>query len=182
MSKGEGHSPNRKGKAMTEVQDIAFNYPTILNAKQTYERVAPVLEQMLKFRDAGISFTPAMVGEALMGADYHATKEQYFYNGVRKLRLPEAYSLSSTIGHALYILRKTGMVTYEIKKDLDHPNIFEDDTLGYFLNGAQIPDTVRVRINGDWVSMDARNIEGVERKWIKKQVTRYPKIYWYTFK
>ena len=167
---------------MTEIQTITLNYPTILNAKQTYERVFPVLEQMLKFRDAGISFTPAMVGEALMGADYHTTMERHTYNGVRKVRLPKANSLSSTIGHALYILRKIGMVTYETKRDLEHPHTFEDEAYGYFLNGAQVPDTVRVRINGGWISVDARNIEGVERKWVKKQVTRYPKIDWYTFK
>ena len=167
---------------MTEAQTIALKYPTILNAKQTFDRVAPVLTQLLKFRDEGISFTPAMVGEALMGEDYHATIERHTYNGIRKVRLPKAYSLSSTIGHALYILRKMGMVTYETKKDMEHPHTFEDEAYGYFLNGAPIPDVIRVRINGGWIAVEARNLEGVERKWTKKQVTCHPSVDWYTFK
>ena len=123
-----------------------------------------------------------MVGEAIMGDDYHATIERHTYGGVRKVRLPKAYSLSSTIGHALYILRKTGMVTYTTENDMEHPHIFEDEDYGYVLNGTPIPELMKIKINGCEVTIKARDIIGVESKWMKRQVTRYPKIDWYTFK
>ena len=168
---------------MTEAQEFAMTYPTIINAKQTFERVKPVLEAIFKFKETGTRFTPAMIGEAVLGDEYHqvVTHQNWRGDTISK-RTPKAYSVSSTIGHALHMLRKAGLVTYKTEKDMDHPHTYEDEAYGYALCGAPIPEIIRVCINGAWVAVEARNLEGVERKWTKREVTRYPSIDWYTFK
>lgn len=160
------------------VIDIIKTYPSIVNARHTFERVKPVMETIFKYKESGKRFTAMDIGEAIMGDAYHETTKNPWGG---RVRTSKAYSLSSTIGHALYILRKSGMVNYKTEKDLEHPHTFEDEDIRYVLAGTVLPDLLKVKINGSDVCVKACDIVGVERKWTKCKVTRYPKVDYYSF-
>jgi hypothetical protein len=169
---------------MTEAQKFALTYPTIINAKNTYERVVPVLEKIFEYRDKGERFTVAMIGEAIMGAKkYHETHlDRTTWNGEKiYTRSKEALSLSSTIGSILHKMRNRKMVTYTTEKDMAHPHTFETEEYGYVLNGKPIPDVMEVDTEYGQVRVHASNIKGVTSARMKREVTRYPSIDWYSF-
>ena len=169
---------------MTEAQNFVLTYSTIINAKNTYERVIPVLEKIFEYRDKGERFTVAMIGEAIMGAEkYHETHlDRTTWNGEKiYVRSKEAMSLSSTIGHVLHKMRKCKMVTYKIEKDMAHPHTFETEEYGYVLNGKPIPDVMEVDTEYGKIQIDASKIPGVTSGCMKREVTRYPSIDWYSF-
>ena len=161
------------------VIDIIKTYPSIVNAKHTFDRVKPVMEAIFKYKESGERFTAMMIGEAIMGDAYHGVTTNYCGD---RVRTSKARSLSSTIGHALHALRKSGIVNHKIEKDLEHPHTFEDKDIHYVLAGSLIPDLLKVKINGSEICIKACDIVGVERKWIKTNVTRYPKVVYYSFK
>ena len=169
---------------MTEAVKFALTYPSIIDAKHTFERVKPVLEEIFKYKESGERFTPSMIGEAIMGEKYHETKVTRGWNGKpTKVRIYEAISLSSTIGHALGKLRVRKMVTYTTEKDMDHPHIFEDYDDVYTLNGKVLPENVTVTLaDGTEIEIPASYVKGAKMEYTKTMVTRYPKIDWYTFK
>ena len=169
---------------MTEAQNFALTYPSIINAKNTYERVIPVLEKIFEYRDKGERFTVAMIGEAIMGAEkYHETHlDRTTWNGKKiYARSTEAMSLSSIIGCALHKMRKCKMVTYTTEKDMAHPHTFETEEYGYVLNGNPIPDTMEVDTEYGKVQIHASKIQGVTSTYMKRVVTRYPSVDWYSF-
>lgn len=169
---------------MTEAQKFALTYPTIINAKNTFERVIPVLEKIFEYRDKGERFTVAMIGEAIMGAEkYHETHlDRTTWRGEKiYARSKEAMSLSSTIGHVLHKMRKCKMVAYTTEKDMTRPHTFETEEYGYVLNGNPIPDTVEVDTEYGKVRIHASSIKGVTGACMKHVVTRYPSIDWYYF-
>ena len=169
---------------MTEAQNFALTYPTIINAKNTYERVIPVLEKIFEYRDKGERFTVAMIGEAIMGAEkYHETHlDRTTYGGEKiYVRSTEAMSLSSTIGSILHKMRNRKMVTYTTEKDMAHPHTFETEEYGYVLNAKPIPDVIEIDTEYGKVRVHASNIKGVTSACMKREVTRYPSIDWYSF-
>lgn len=169
---------------MTEAQNFALTYPTIINAKHTFERVVTVLEKIFEYRDKGERFTVAMIGEALMGAEkYHETHlDRTTWNGEKiYLRSTEAMSLSATIGHVLRKMRKCKMVTYKLEKDKAHPHTFETKEYGYMLNGKPIPEFVEVNTEYGKMRVHASNITGATHELAVREVTRYPSVEWYSF-
>lgn len=169
---------------MTDAQKFALTYPTIINAKNTFERVVPVLEKIFEYRDKGERFTAAMIGEAIMGAEkYHETHlDRTTWKGEKiYVRSKEAMGLSSTIGHVLHKMRIGKMVTYTTEKDMAHPHTFETNEYGYVLNGKPIPDFMEVDTEYGKVQIHASNIKGVTCECMKRKVTRYPSIDWYSF-
>ena len=169
---------------MTEAQKFAFTFPTIINAKNTYDRVIPVLEKIFEYRDKGERFTAAMIGEAIMGAEkYHETHlDRTTWSGEKiYVRSKEAMSLSSTIGHVLHKMRRCRMVTYTTEKDMAHPHTFETKEYGYVLNGNPIPEFVEVDTEYGKVQVHARNIPGATCAFAMREVTRYPSVDWYSF-
>jgi len=169
---------------MTEAQKFAFTYPTIINAKNTFERVVPVLEKIFEYRDKGERFTVAMIGEAIMGKEwYHETHlDRTTWRGEKiYVRSKEAMSLSSTIGHVLRKMRERKMVTYTTEKDMTHPHTFKTEEYGYVLNGKPIPDVMEVDTEYGKVRVHASNIKGVTSACMKREVTRYPSVDWYYF-
>jgi len=169
---------------MTEAVKFALQYPLIVDAKHTFERVKPVLEEIFKYKESGERFTAAMIGEALMGEKYHETKPcRTRYGKMAKLRTPEAMSLSSTIGHALGKLRDRKMVTYTTERDMAHPHTFEDYADVYTLNGRVLPDNVTVTLaDGTEIEIPASYVKGAKLEYTKTMVTKYPSVEWYTFK
>lgn len=169
---------------MTEAQKFALTYPTIINAKNTYERVIPVLEKIFEYRDKGEHFTVAMIGEAIMGVEkYHETHLDHITYGGEKIyvRSKEAMSLSSTIGCVLHKMRNRKMVTYTTEKDMAHPHTFETEEYGYVLNGKPIPDIMEVDTEYGKVRVHASNIKGVTSACMKREVTKYSSVDWYSF-
>lgn len=170
---------------MTEAQNFALTFPTIINAKNTYERVVPVLEKIFEYKDKGERFTVAMIGEAIMGAEkYHETHlDRTTWRGEKiYVRSKEAMSLSSTIGHILYTMRDRKMVTCTTEKDMAHPHTFETDEYAvYMLNGKPIPDFIELDTEYGKVQIHASKIQGVTSEYMKHEVTKYPSIDWYSF-
>ena len=169
---------------MTEAQNFALTYPTIINAKNTYERVIPVLEKIFEYRDKGERFTVAMIGEAVMGAEkYHETHfDRTNWEGKKiYVRSAEAMGLSSTIGHVLHKMRERKMVAYTTEKDMAHPHTFETVEYGYVLNGNPIPDVMEVNTEYGKMWVHANTIKGVTCKSMKRMVTRYPSVDWFYF-
>ena len=169
---------------MTEAQKFALTYPTIINAKNTFERVVPVLEKIFEYRDRSERFTVAMIGEAIMGAEkYHETHLDRITCRGEKIyvRSQEAMSLSSTIGHVLHKMRNRKMVTYTTEKDMTHPHTFQTEEYGYVLNGNPIPEFMEVDTAYGKIQVHASSIHGVTRDYAVREVTRYPSIDWYSF-
>jgi len=169
---------------MTDAQKFAMTYPTIINAKNTFDRVVPVLEKIFEYRDKGERFTAAMIGEAIMGAKkYHETHlERTIWKGEKIYsRSKEALSLSSIIGHILHKMRNCKMVTYTTEKDMTHPHTFEIETYEYVLNGKPIPDVVEVDTAYGKMQIPASSFSGVTSVRTRHEVTRYPSVDWYSF-
>lgn len=166
---------------MNELYTYSHYYAIIANAKYTYDRVAPVLKQIIAYKEAKQRFTASMIGEAIMGDRYHTMIER---NYGRPCRSKEAMSLSSTIGHALHLLRKNDEVGYVTERDMNHPHTFEDEVLCYTLDGKELPMVMKIPYhNGkQYMEIRAENVVGVKREWKKKTVTRYPSVDWYFFK
>jgi hypothetical protein len=62
-----------------------------------------------------------------------------------------------------------------------HPHIFETEEYGYVLNGKPIPDTMEVDTEYGKVRIHASNIKGVTSACMKRTVTKYPSVDWYSF-
>lgn len=169
---------------MTEAVEFALKYSSIIDAKNTFERVKPVLEEIFKYKENGERFTAAMIGEAIMGEKYHETRSHRTWRGkMVKTRTSEAMSMSSTIGHALNKLRNDKMVTYTTEKDMTHPHTFEDYADVYTLNGRALPDNVTVTLaDGTEIEIPASYVKGAKLEYAKTMVTKYPSVEWYTFK
>jgi len=166
----------------TELFTYSAYYSIIANARFTYARIKPVLEKILEYKESKQRFTASMIGEAIMGDKYHAMTERN-YEG-RPCRSKEAMSLSSTIGHALHILRKYNEVGYVTERDMNHPHTFEDEVPCYTFDGKELPEIMKIpRCNGKaYMEIHARDVVGVKLEWKKKTVTRYPSVDWYFFK
>lgn len=159
-------------------QEIVNFYMVVRYGKRVEKHAIPVVEAIMRRKEAGQPFTVKEIGMELMG-------DKYNEKGAHShLRCGKAQSMTGYITAALQKLKELNLIeSYEVK-DLEHPRTFtENDACVYYLNGKKLPEKIELSMDdGTKIALPSRWIAGVECKWEPMTYTVYPKIKYYKFK
>ena len=168
---------------MITTNEVLDSYSVVYKAKIFNAAHYNLIDAILAHQGEKTPLTVRGMGEEIMGEAYH--KPFTWWNGEKaNFRISEARTMTSYLTQAFRKLVKLGVMTFEDRRDMEHPVTFTDHDFHFVdKDGNYIPDKVEVTINsGEKIKISAAHLPGVRQEYGDFPHTVYPKVRYYYFK
>ena len=168
---------------MITASEILNTYNAMFHAKRFWESHHELIEAILAHQGETTPLTVRGMGEEIMGEAYY---EPFVWGNGEKasFRTTQARTMTSYLTQAFRKLVAFGFMTFEDRRDMEHPTTFTDYGYHYETkDGKVIPDEVEVTLSdGRKTKIPANCVPGVREVQSSYTRTVYPKVRYYYFK